>query len=173
MDAESLHGWVSCWSTDSQSTAFAALTLGWEREAPAAPLEQGWGGWGALCSAVLQFAETASTPWSPSAFPAFVLTPACSPWGWDQGCDILKIPDAIMNSFICTCLYLLQWGIALLSPFFSYLMLPLAFLSVLVTLSDTLSACAALSSWKLIIAICLWADCPFILCHSIFHGSSE
>jgi len=33
-----------------------------------------------LCS-VLQFAETISTPWSPSAFSATVLTPEHSPWG--------------------------------------------------------------------------------------------
>lgn len=50
----------------------------------------------------------------------------------------------------------------ILGPFFSYVMLSVAFLSVLVTLSDPLSACAALSSRKLIISICRGADCPFI-----------
>lgn len=104
----------------------------------------------------------------------FVVVPEHSPFGWDKGCDILKILDTVMNSLSLIHAFISFSGKQpILSPFFSYVMLSVAFLSVLVTLSDPLSACAALSSRKLIISICLGADCPFILCNNIFHCSCE
>lgn len=83
-----------CWFWEQNACSLHPRLGG---EAPATPLEKGWGRWGALCS-VLQFADTNSAPWSPSAFSTTVLLPVHLPWGWDQGCDILKIPDTVMNS---------------------------------------------------------------------------
>lgn len=165
MDAESLQGWVSPMTAYSEGRMLAAFNLGWGWEAPATLLEQGWGEWGdfvlrpAVCRDHLYSLE------SLSLFQCIGLGMRSRIWHFKNPWHCL--------SFICPCLYLLQWGTALLSPFFSYLMLPVAFLSVLVTLSETLSACAALSSWKLIIAIRVWSGCLFIFYHSIFRGSFE
>lgn len=160
MGVECLQGWVSPCTPHSHSMVLQ--TSPWDGGVRLQP-SCGDGDRVVFLCSLLQFKEP------PSHF--CCSDPVCSPWGWDHGCGILKIPDIIMNFLFH--LHMPLSPSVRNSPSEPFLLFPYAACSFSLSARNPvrpLSACAALSSWKLIIAICLWAACPFILPHSIFHG---